>query len=98
MYVNPWSADFDNTKQYAFLRATDKECLLVVANFSEEAKEVSVNIPEHAFEFLHLKEQEKVVCTDLLTGETKEQSFSLSIPVKLSLLPNNGLVMKIVFK
>lgn len=83
MYVNPWSARFDNNRQYAFLRSSVKpderqetadrrgaEVLLVVCNFNGNAVNIDVNIPQHAIDFLHIPEK-KYNATDLLTGDKK---------------------------
>ena len=53
--------------QYAFLRKAGTEVLLVVANFDDNPATVGVTIPDHAFDYLKLKEK-GVVATDLLTG------------------------------
>ena len=50
MYVNPALAQ----KQYAFLRASAKEWLLIVANFDETAIDTEVFIPAHAFDYLKI--------------------------------------------
>lgn len=68
MYVNPWSAHFDNNKQYAFLRKQDNEMLLVVCNFNGNAVDIDVKIPSHAIDFLSIPEK-KYTATDLLTDE-----------------------------
>lgn len=70
MYVNPLSEDFDPRHQFAFLRKKDSEVLLVVANFSDSQVSIKVNIPAHAFEYLHIP-QKLVAAADLLTGESQ---------------------------
>ena len=71
MYVNPSSDHFDPRKNFAFLRKKDDEALLVVLNFSSEARDLGVCIPGHAFDFLHLPEEE-VVVTELWSGGKKK--------------------------
>lgn len=51
MYVNPHSDGFNPDRQFAFLRSDGKELVLVVANFDEYAREVSVFLPAHAFDY-----------------------------------------------
>ena len=68
MYVNPWSARFDNNKQYAFMRKNGNDTLLVVCNFNGNDVKIDVTIPQHATEFLSLKEK-KYKATDLLSGD-----------------------------
>ena len=67
MYVNPWSDHFDPRTNFAFLRKKDDEVLLVVLNFSAESRDLGVCIPGHAFDFLHLQEEE-VSITELWSG------------------------------
>ena len=71
MYVNPWSDQFDPRKNFAFLRKKEDEALLVVLNFSSEARDLGVCIPGHAFDFLHLPEEE-VSVTELWSGGKKK--------------------------
>ena len=71
MYVNPGSEHFDPRTNFAFLRKKDDEALLVVLNFSADARELGVCIPGHAFDFLHLPEEE-VTVTELWSGGKKK--------------------------
>ena len=71
MYVNPWSDHFDPRKNFAFLRKKEDEALLVVLNFSSEARDLGVCIPGHAFDFLHMPEEE-VSVTELWSGGKKK--------------------------
>lgn len=85
MYVNPWSAHFDNNKQYAFLRKNDNEMLLVVCNFNGNSVDVKVNIPQHAIDYLQIPEK-KYTATDLLSGEKQplniagDQNVEMVVP------------------
>lgn len=81
MYVNPASDHFVPRRHFAFLRKKGHEVLLVALNFSGEAARMEVVVPEHAFNFLNLPEEE-VATTDLISG--KRQRVSL---VKNGLFP-----------
>ena len=70
MYVNDQLAP----KQYAFLRKAGDEMLLVVANFSNENVVCKVNIPDHAFDFLHIPHHE-VKAVEMLTGVSLNANF-----------------------
>ncbi len=96
MYVNPPSADFSPRRTYAFLRRAlhAKEVVLVAVNFSTEDCEVAINLPAHAFEFMHLGKQLAAPCTDLLTGETLEVDFTPEAPCLLTLPAYSGRVLK----
>ena len=51
MYVNQHL-----NKQYAFFRQHEDDLLLIVANFSADAADIHLHIPQHAMEWLCLKE------------------------------------------
>ena len=71
MYVNPQSEHFDPRCHFAFLRKKGGEAMLVVLNFSAEARELGVCIPSHAFDYMHLPEEE-VAVTELWSGGKKK--------------------------
>ena len=71
MYVNPWCDHFDPRSHFAFLRKKDDEVMLVVLNFSQEARELGVRIPGHAYDFMHLSE-ETVTVDELISGGKKK--------------------------
>lgn len=84
MYANHNLPSFDPNRQYAFIRKSDEDVLLVVVNFAEENAEVEVCIPVHAFEFLGLPE-DNYLATDLLTDEqqlvrlAKDKTFKMRL-------------------
>ena len=71
MYVNSWSEHFDPRSNFAFLRKKDGEAMLIVLNFSQEARELEVCIPGHAFDYMHLPE-EVVTVSELWSGGKKK--------------------------
>ena len=71
MYVNPWSDHFDPRSHFAFLRKKEGEAMLVVLNFSQEACNLGVCIPGHAFDYMHLLEEE-VNVSELVSGEKRK--------------------------
>ncbi len=85
MYVNPWSAHFDNNKQFAFLRKKDNEMLLVVCNFNGNDVKIDVKIPSHAVDFLGIPEG-KYKTADLMSGEKAvlcikgDESVTMTVP------------------
>ena len=76
------------------MRKKDKDLLLIVANFDKEAQEVSVTIPEHAIEFLRIR-QNFYLMTDLLTGESIDAVISPNGEIKMSVSGYNGRIWKI---
>ena len=95
MYANPYSAEFNPHRHYAFLRKHENELMLIVANFDEWNAQVSVNIPADAFNYFGLPTLESVKATELLTGETLELPLSPNIPVHLTLPGWSGVIVKI---
>jgi len=81
-------------RQYAFLRHVEGELLLVVVNFEDHDVVIDVNIPEHAFDFLEMKEK-KVIATDLLTKEKLAMSLRKNGSVKMEIQTRCGRVYKI---
>ena len=71
MYVNPGSDHFDPRSQFAFLRKRGGEAMLIVLNFAGDARELGVCIPGHAFDYMHLPEEE-VTATELWSGGKKK--------------------------
>ena len=70
-------------RQYVFLRHVKGELLLVAVNFDGKDAEIGVHIPEHAFDYLQMKEN-TVVATDLLTKE--KQAFTLHSNCHVSMI------------
>lgn len=66
MYVNFNRPAFNPDKQFAFLRYHDGEMLLIVANFDSSGQELSILLPDHAFEYLgiHIVPDEKLKKTE----------------------------------
>lgn len=68
MYVNLQNPGFNPHRQYAFLRHSDSEALLIVANFSDTPVKCDVTIPSAAFDAAKLAECEQTG-KDLLWGK-----------------------------
>ena len=95
MYVNPFTAEFNPHRHYAFLRKHENELMLIVANFDEWETQVAVNIPTAAFEYFGLPTLESIKGTELLTGETLDLSLTPDAPVRLTLPGWSGAIVKI---
>ena len=88
MYVNQ-----QYQHQYAFLRKSDTEVLLVVANFEEQSADMDVTIPAHAFDYLQIKEK-NTIATDLLSGKKKRIVLRRDETVSMQLPPLGAVVLK----
>ncbi len=91
MYVNPQLAD----KQYSFLRKAEEELLIIVANFADNAAEIELVIPQHAFDFLQIPKQE-VTAIDLLDGSDLKIILRPEQPIPMVVPPLGGRVYKVV--
>lgn len=95
MYINPSSAYFNPSVQYAFLRRYDKELLIVVVNFSYESLDTRLQIPAHAFEYLGFTEQE-VEATDLLNDTQMTLKLQKDDYIEVSVPAYFGVVLKAI--
>ena len=57
-YCNFNSRGFDKDRHFVFLRDDADDTFLIVANFSSRPADIDIMIPEHAFEWLELKQTE----------------------------------------
>ncbi|WP_051359667.1 alpha-amylase family protein [Adhaeribacter aquaticus] len=75
-----------NHKQYAFLRFTNTERVLVVANFDRyQTLETWIYLPQDVKEALALGEEQPLFFDNVLTGESGEaQNLDQGIPVKVA--------------
>lgn len=89
MYVNQHIAG----RQFAFMRKSGDEALLVVANFDDREAVCDINIPRHAFDFLKMAEGERNA-TDLLTGKPMRLALGADTPVNMAIPPSGGVVLK----
>lgn len=89
MYVNP-----QLQKQYTFVRHSEKETLLVIANFASQDTEITINVPEHLFEYYGIKENTACEWTDLLSGSQITTAFSSNMPTKLNVPSWGGCILK----
>lgn len=95
MYANLGRGNFDEHRHYAFLRTFKNEVIVVIANFSEQSKQIAINIPQHAFDYLQLDPQNKCEALDLLTNEIESISFNPNQAVETYLPSLGGKLLKI---
>ena len=94
MYVNPLSADFNPHRQYAFLRSDGHDAILVVTNFTDQPLYTAVNIPQHAFDYMELKEKDGVTVKDLLSGQTFKANIHPDTPIRITVPAQSGVIIK----
>lgn len=93
MYVNPLSWQFNPLYEFAFLRKSGDDVLLIVANFSDKQVNSSINIPKHAFDTLNIPTK-NVEAVDLLTGETVNETISPEVAFRVDIMPWSARVYK----
>ena len=89
MYANPHLQ-----RQYAFLRKKGRETLLVVANFDTAEAATAVTIPQHAFDYLKLRQHAAIEARDLLTDAPISLSLKAYEPILLTVPSCSALVLK----
>ena len=86
---------FNKHEQYAYIRKYKSQLLLVVLNFDDRQCDITVRIPQEAFEYLQLSEHDIVQATDLLTDTTYTFPLSVHTPIYLTLPAWKGVILKI---
>lgn len=79
-YCNYASDGFNKDKHFAFLRDWEDETLLVVCNFSSCDSDISISIPEHAFEWL---------------GMDKTETLDPDLPVRVHVKACDGTIVRL---
>lgn len=97
MYANYENQHMDTNKLYAFLRCHNTELIIVVCNFSNSTEAMSLNIPDHAFDYLNI-ESGKYTATNLLTDEKMDVDLHPDTPVNMLVRPLDGKVIKLTVK
>ena len=97
MYANLNGWQMNEHKQYAFLRKYDREVILVVANFSDLDSRISVNIPQHAFDYLQMPAFTRCTAQELLTGREEVISVNPNTPTAIDVPAYGGKLLKIKF-
>ena len=94
MYVN-YGEGMDEYHQYAFLRKSGKELILVIANFDDKPARSWVKIPAHAFDCLDIPVSDKErECKDLLTNKKEKKALIPDGTFYVELPANGGKVLK----
>jgi hypothetical protein len=93
MYVNYQNQNFDTNKQYAFLRGTENEVLLIVVNFDDKDVDLNVNIPTHAFDYFKIP-QGLYNTIDLLSDESSMLMLSDYKPIVLKVRSENAVIVR----
>ncbi len=93
MYVNNDTPQFNPYKTYTFMRSFQKEHFLIAVNF--DCKEVvqSINIPQHAFDILEIK-QGTYQATEMLSGRKTTLNICTYAPCQVCIPAYSGVMLK----
>lgn len=94
MYVNYNNPNMDANRVYVFMRSTEDEACLVVCNFSDETREVGINIPQHAFDFMGILPAE-YKAMDLMTNKKAYITLSPDQQACVKVASWSGSIIKI---
>lgn len=94
MYVNCENAGFDPHRQYAFLRYTETEILLIAVNFGAHRVSVSINIPQHAIDVMQIT-PDTYSATELLGSIHAEKSLNPQKPFTTEINGYGAVIWKI---
>ena len=94
MYVNCDNPHFDPHRQYAYLRYTHNEILLIAVNFGTMPVDVAINIPQHALDMMGI-ESDKFPAVELLSGTAEEKYLHRAIPFATTIAGHGAVVWKI---
>lgn len=86
---------FNRHEQFAYLRSSGKETLLVVLNFDDKQVDTTITIPVDAFIYLQMEEKLIALAEDALSGASYEFPLLPNHPIRLTLPAWTGLILKI---
>lgn len=92
MYVNLQNPKFNPHRQYAFLRYDSKQVLLIVANFDNHDVNISLNIPDLAFDMAEISEGE-LTAKDLLWERTHQMEIKRGKSLNVNLKRNDAIII-----
>jgi len=97
-YANTGNKCFNSGRQYAFMRKYNNEVLLILVNFDKSEQTVQVRIPEEAFAYLEIKDNEAAVLTDLFSGESSISTLTHVCPFKAVIPAFSGKALKFTYE
>ncbi len=97
MYVNLRHPEFDPHRQFAYLRYTDKEKLLIVVNFDDKEKILNIEIPAAAFEAagLPVTGSDPVIATDLLWDEKQYLTLEPDAKTRVKISGQSAVILRL---
>ena len=93
-YANHDNPGYDVHRQYAFFRNLGRDVLLIIANFDGEDKEVSLNVPKEAWNFVGVTSRRRHI-ENLLTGQWDFFDHDITKPMTYTVPAYGAVVLKI---
>ncbi len=94
MYFNLRQPGFNPHTNFAFMRYSGEDVLLIIVNFDRQACNVSLVIPDLAFEMTGV-ERGEVTTTDLLWGKSHKLKLSSTVPLTVFMSAADALVLPV---
>ncbi|MDE6010566.1 MAG: alpha-amylase [Muribaculaceae bacterium] len=92
MYANLGHEGFDPHRCFCFLRYSDDEALLIIVNFGDVETDLTLRIPELAFDMAKLREEKQTV-HDLLWDKPHVLDISRTEPLSIRISPRDALIL-----
>ena len=94
-YANPQGEQYDSHHIFSYLRGTENELLLIATNFSDNAKECGITIPEEAFAYFGINHNNTAQnAVELLTGEKLQLPLNPCDKIEVTIPANSGVIIK----
>ncbi len=97
MPFNYENKNFNSQRQFAFLRGSEKELILVVTNFSDNDEDITILFPHDAFEFYQIDNSENCTLTPLLNKNLSSIKSNYQTPFKTKIPAHSGEIYKFSF-
>lgn len=97
MYVNYTNGHFNPHRQFAFMRHYDNTLLVIAVNYSFDTEQLSVNIPQLAFDMYGI-EPGKYRATEMLSGETAVKTLDPGVQFPMTVAGHGAAIWHIKYK
>ena len=97
MFANEKNPCFNSHRQYAFLRKSGNEVLLVAVNFDKADQTIKIKIPVEAFKSLGFEDNKAALLTDLLSGDQCISTLTDACPYQVTLPAYGGKILKFTY-
>lgn len=93
-YANMDNPNYNVHRNYAFFRSFGRELLLVIVNFDAEDKEIGLNVPQEAWDFVGFTSRKRHI-ENLLTGSWDYVEHDITKPMTYTVPGYGAVVLRI---